>query len=81
MVKVYFYDGRYKKVTVCTFLNWLKKCNLVIDEKRNIYYDGEYIGYYVNLSNNNNFGVLGCILCLVLLALIILSLAKGGVIL
>nr|DAV31796.1 MAG TPA: hypothetical protein [Caudoviricetes sp.] len=80
MVKVYFYDGRYKKVTVCTFLKWLKKCNLVIDEKRNIYYDGEYIGYYVNLSNNN-FGVLDCILCLVLLALLILVLMKGGVIL
>lgn len=81
MIKVYFYDGGYKKVSVCTFLKWLKKCNLVIDEKRNIYYDGAYIGYYVNLSNNNNFGVLECILCLALLTLIILVLMKGGVIL
>lgn len=79
MIKVYFDDGSHKKVTVCTFLKWLEKCNLVIDEKRNIYYDGVYIGYYVNLSNN--FNVLDCILCLVLLALILLVLLKGGVIL
>ena len=38
MVKVYFDDGSHKKVAVCTFLKWLEKCNLVIDEKRNIYY-------------------------------------------
>lgn len=81
MVKVYFDDGSKKKVNADTFIEWLKKCNLVIDEKRNIYYDGAYIGYYVNLSNNNNFGVLDCILCLVLLVLIILALMKGGVIL
>ena len=79
MVKVYFDDGSRKKVPVCTFLKWLEKCNLVIDEKRNIYYGSVCIGYYVNLSNN--FGVLDCILCLVLLVLIILALMKGGVIL
>lgn len=79
MVKVYFDDGSRKKVAVCAFLKWLEKCNLVIDEKRNIYYEGVCIGYYVNLSNN--FGVLDCILCLVLLVLIILALMKGGVIL
>lgn len=79
MVKVYFDDGSHKKVTVCTFLKWLEKGNLEIDEKRNIYYGGVCIGYYVNLSNN--FGVLDCILCLVLLTLIILVLVKGGVIL
>lgn len=80
MIKVYFDDGSKKKVNVDEFIEWVNKCNLVIDEKRNIYYDGTYIGYYVNLLDNN-FGVLECILCLVLLALIILVLVKGGVIL
>lgn len=80
MIKVYFDDGTKKKVNADKFIEWLNSCNLELDEKRNIYYDGEYIGYYVNLSNNN-FGVLECILCLVLLTLIILVLVKGGVIL
>ena len=79
MVKVYFDDWSCKKLTVCTSLKWLEKCNLVIDEKRNIYYVGVCIGYSVNLSNN--FNVLDCILCLVLPASVILVLMKGGVIL
>lgn len=79
MIKIYFDGGSRKKVSVCTFLEWLEKCNLVIDEKRNIYYGGVCIGYYVNLSSN--FGVVDCILCIVLLMLIILVLVKGGVIL
>lgn len=81
MIKVYFDDGSKKKVNADKFIGWLNSCNLELDEKRNIYYDGAYIGYYVNLSNNNNFVVVDCILCIVLVTLIILALMKGGVIL
>lgn len=79
MIKVYFDDGRKKKVNVDKFIKWLNYCNLEIDEN-DIYYNGSHIAKYVNLLDNN-FGVLDCILCLVLLALIILVLMKGGVIL
>lgn len=79
MIKVYFDDGSRKKVPVYTFLEWLEKCNLEIDEN-DIYYNGLHIAKYTDLLDNN-FGVLDCILCLVLLTLIILVLMKGGVIL
>lgn len=79
MIKVYFDDGSRKKVPVCTFIEWLEKCNLEIDEN-DIYYNGSHIAKYVNLLENN-FGVVDCILCIVLLMLIILVLVKGGVIL
>lgn len=79
MIKIYFNDGSKKKVKADTFVEWLNKCNLEIDEN-DIYYDGVHIAKYVNLLDNN-FGVLDCILCLVLLAIVILTLMKGGVIL
>lgn len=79
MIKIYFDDGNKKKVTANKFIEWLNYCNLEIDEK-DIYYNGSHIAKYVNLLDNN-FGVLDCILCLVLLTLIILVLMKGGVIL
>lgn len=79
MIKIYFDNGRKKKVNADKFIEWLNSCNLEIDEN-DIYYNGSHIAKYVNLLDNN-FGVLDCILCLVLLALIILVLMKGGVIL
>lgn len=79
MIKVYFDDGSKKKVNSDTFIEWLISCNLEIDEN-DIYYQDLHIAKYVNLLDNN-FGVLECILCLVLLTLIILVLVKGGVIL
>lgn len=79
MIKVYFDDGNKKKINADTFVEWVIDRNLVIDEN-DIYYNGLHIAKYVNLLDNN-FGVLDCILCLVLLALIILVLMKGGVIL
>ena len=79
MIKVYFDDGSKKKVNSDTFIEWLNSCNLEIDEN-DIYYQDLHIAKYVNLLDNN-FGVVDCILCLVLLALIILVLVKGGVIL
>lgn len=79
MIKVYFDDGDKKKINDDTFVKWVIDCNLVIDEN-DIYYNDLHIAKYVNLLDNN-FGVLDCILCLVLLTLIILALMKGGVIL
>lgn len=79
MIKVYFDDGNKKKVNADTFVEWVIAHNLVIDEN-DIYYNDLHIAKYVNLLDNN-FGVLECILCLVLLALIILVLMKGGVVL
>lgn len=79
MIKVYFDDGDKKKVNADTFIEWVNNCNLEIDEN-DIYYKDLHIAKYVNLPPNN-FGVLDCILCLVLLVLIILALMKGGVIL
>lgn len=79
MIKIYFDDGNKKKVTADKFIEWVNFCNLEIDEN-NIYYQDLHIAKYVNLLDNN-FGVLDCILCMVLLALIILALMKGGVIL
>ena len=79
MIKIYFDDGDKKKVTADKFIEWVNSCNLEIDEN-NIYYKDLHIAKYVNLLDNN-FGVVDCILCIVLLALIILSLMKGGVIL
>lgn len=79
MIKVYFDDGHTKKVNADKFVEWVIDRNLVIYEK-DIYYNGSHIAKYVNLLDNN-FGVLDCILCLVLLTLIILALMIGGVIL
>lgn len=79
MIKIYFDNGKKKKVNADKFIEWLNNCNLEVDEG-DIYYNGSHIAKYVNLLDNN-FGVLDCILCLVLLALIILVLMKGGVIL
>lgn len=79
MVKIYFDDGSKKKVNADTFVKWVIECNLVIDEN-DIYYENSHIAKYVDLLDNN-FGVVDCILCIVLLMLIILALLKGGVIL
>lgn len=79
MIKIYFDNGKKKKVNADKFIEWVNNCNLEVDEG-DIYYNGSHIAKYVNLLDNN-FGVLDCILCLVLLALIILALMKGGVIL
>lgn len=79
MIKIYFDDGSKKKVNADTFMEWVIGRNLVIDEN-DIYYRDSHIAKYVCLLDNN-FGVLDCILCFVLLALIILALMKGGVIL
>lgn len=79
MIKIYFDDGKKKKINADEFIEWLNRCNLEIDEN-DIYYNGSHIAKYVNLLDNN-FGVLDCILCLILLTLIILVLMKGGVIL
>lgn len=79
MVKVYFDNGKKKKVNADKFIEWVNNCNLEVGED-DIYYNGSHIAKYVILLDNN-FGVLDCILCLVLLALIILVLMKGGVIL
>lgn len=79
MIKIYFDDGSKNKVNADTFVEWVIDCNLIIDEN-DIYYNGSHIAKYVNLLDNN-FGVVDCILCVVLLALIILALMKGDVIL
>lgn len=79
MIKIYFDDGSKKKVNADTFVEWILDRNLVIDEN-DIYYRGSHIAKYVDLLDNN-FGVVDCILCIVLLMLIILALVKGGVIL
>ena len=79
MIKIYFDNGKKKKVNADKFIEWVNNCNLEVDED-DIYYNGSHIAKYVILLDNN-FGVLDCILCLVLLALIILALMKGGVIL
>lgn len=79
MIKVYFDDGNKKKINADKFVEWVIDRNLVIDEN-DIYCNGSHIAKYVDLLDNN-FGVLDCILCLILLALIILALMKGGVIL
>lgn len=79
MVKVYFDDGNKKKVNADTFIEWLNSCNLEIDGN-DIYYEDLHIAKYVNLLDNN-FGVVDCVLCIVLVTLIILVLVKGGVIL
>lgn len=79
MIKIYFDNGRKKKVTADKFIEWLNSCNLEIDEN-NIYYKDLHIAKYVNLLDNN-FGVVDCILCIVLIMLIILALMKGGMIL
>lgn len=79
MIKIYFDNGKKKKVNADKFIEWLNFCNLEIDGN-DIYYQGSHIAKYVNLLDNN-FDVVDCILCLVLLALIILVLMKGGVIL
>lgn len=79
MIKIYFDDGSKKKVNADKFIEWLNYCNLEIDES-NVYYQDLHIAKYVNLLDNN-FGVLDCILCMVLLTLIILALMKGGAIL
>ena len=79
MIKIYFDDGKKKKVNADKFIEWLNYCNLEIDEN-DIYYNGSHIAKYVNLLDNN-FCVVDCILCIVLLMLIILVLVKGGVIL
>jgi len=79
MIKIYFDNGNKKKVNADKFIEWVNNCNLEIDEN-DIYYNGSHIAKYIYLLDNN-FGVLDCILCLVLLTLIILALMKGGVIL
>lgn len=79
MIKIYFDNGKNKKVNADKFIEWVNNCNLEVDED-DIYYNGSHIAKYVILLDNN-FGVLDCILCLVLLALTILVLTKGGVIL
>lgn len=79
MIKVYFNDGSKKRVQADIFIEWLNKCNLYIEDN-NIFYEGMHVGYYVDLLDNK-FGILDCILCLVLIAIVILVLMKGGVIL
>lgn len=79
MIKVYFDDGSKKKVNADKFIGWLNSCNLELDEN-DIYYKDLHIAKYVNLLDGN-FGVVDCILCIVLVTLIILALMKGGVIL
>lgn len=79
MIKVYFDDGSKTKVNADRFVEWVIDLDLVIDEN-DIYYNGLHIAKYVNL-HDNNFGVVDCILCIVLVTLIILVLVKGGVIL
>ena len=79
MIKVYFDDGSKKKVNADAFVAWVNNCNLTIEEN-DIYYDDLHVAKYVDLLDNN-FGVLDCILCLVLLGVIIFALVKGGVIL
>lgn len=77
MIKIYFDDGSKKKVNADKFIKWLNYCNLEIDES-NVYYQDLHIAKYVNLLDNN-FGMVDCILCIVLVILIILAFTKGGV--
>lgn len=79
MIKIYFDDGSKKKVNADTFVEWVIDNNLVIDEN-DIYYRDSHIAKYVNLLDNN-FDMVDCILCIVLVTLIILAFMKGGVIL
>lgn len=79
MIKVYFDDGNKKKVNADTFVEWVIDRNLEIDGN-DIYYKDLHIAKYVNLLDSN-FGVVDCILCIVLVTLIILVLMKCGVIL
>lgn len=79
MIKIYFDNGKKKKVNADKFIEWVNNCNLEVDED-DIYYNGSHIAKYVNLLDNN-FGMVDCILCIVLVTLIILVLVKGGVIL
>ena len=77
MIKIYFDNGSKKKVNAVTFVEWVINNNLIIDEN-DIYHRGFHIAKYVDLLDNN-FGVVDCILFLVLVTLIILALLKGGV--
>lgn len=77
MLKIYFDNGSKKKVNADTFVKWVIDNNLAIDEN-DIYYRGSHIAKYVDLLDNN-FGVVDCILFIVLVTLIILALLKGGV--
>lgn len=79
MIKIYLDSGYKRKISTTQFIEWLRIGDLYIEDNK-IYRGGEHIGYYVVLTEDN-FGVLNCILCIVLLTLIILSLMKGGVIL
>jgi hypothetical protein len=79
MIKIYLDNGYKKKISTTQFISWLRVGDLYIVDNK-IYRDGEHIGYYVILTEDN-FTILNCILFLVLLVLIILALMKGGVIL
>lgn len=77
MIKIYFDNGSKKKVNAVTFVEWVINNNLIIDEN-DIYHRGLHIAKYVDLLDNN-FGVVDCILFIVLVTLIVLALLKGGV--
>lgn len=79
MIKIYLDNGYKKKISTTQFISWLRVGDLYIEDNK-IYRDGEHIGYYVILTEDN-FTILNCILLLVLLVLLILALMKGGVIL
>lgn len=79
MIKIYLDNGYKKKIREEQFIQWLRIGNLYIEDNK-IFRDGEHIGYYVILTEDN-FMILNCILCIILLMLIILLCVERGLIL
>lgn len=79
MIKIYLDNGYKKKIREEQFIQWLRIGNLYIEDNK-IFRDGEHIGHYVILTEDN-FMILNCILCIILLMLIILLCVERGLIL
>lgn len=79
MVKIYLDNGYKKKIREEQFIQWLRTGNLYIDDNQ-IYRDAVHIGHYVILTEDN-FTVLNCILCIIMLILIMLLCVESGLIL
>lgn len=79
MVKIYLDNGYKKKIREEQFIQWLRAGNLYIEDNQ-IYRDVVHIGHYVILTEDN-FTVLNCILCIIMLILIMLLCVESGLIL
>lgn len=79
MVKIYLDNGYKKKIREEQFVQWLRTGNLYIEDNQ-IYRDVVHIGHYVILTEDN-FTVLNCILCIIMLILVMLLCVESGLIL